>query len=256
MIRLNYLRESSLAELRGSVGSNLERYRGNSPFVKSFFTGTERWLCESSVMVPSLPELDPKDNGVAEANNAIAFHKALVGLTESQAADERLWAWLAHEPYWSYMRSRWPIEPARSKDPNAYLLEHYFLAGNVRNLVRHGLARLWWFAHTTYDDRRADPYELTRVMLEYSDNRQSVMERAFSRNRQFVQTILDRARYWRGQGRDILASREQFRGLCKEMNLHGGTLMLDCLPREDVFDLIDDFINRAVPASETAGASA
>ncbi|MDA8190069.1 MAG: DUF6339 family protein [Gammaproteobacteria bacterium] len=251
MIRLNYLRESSLAELRNAVSINIDRYRDSPPFLASFFGGSERWLCESLVTVAELPPLDPEDTGKAEANNAIAFHKALAALTESQAADERLWVWLAHELYWDYMRLRWPIESARSKDPAAYIFEHYFLSGNVRNLVRHGLARLWWFAHTTHDSHRADPYELTRVMLEYSDNRQSVMERAFSRNRQFVQTILERARYWRAHGRDILASREKFRGLCKEMNLYGGTLMLDCLLREDIFKLVDDFVTCAVPASGT-----
>lgn len=256
MMRLNYLKESSLAELRNAVSSNIDRYRSDSPFIGSFFSSSDRWLCESAVAVQELPALDPKDTGLAEASNAIALHKALAGLTESQAADERLWVWLAHEPYWGYMRARWPIEPARSKDPATYLLEHYFLAGNVRNLVRHGLARLWWFAHTTYDNRRTDPYDLTRVMLEYSDNRQSVMERAFSRNRAFVQTVLDRARYWRGNGRDILASRDQFRGLCKELNLYGGTLLLDCLERKDVLELIDDFVSRAVPVSGTAGVGA
>jgi len=79
-------------------------------------------------------------------------------------------------------------------------------------------------------------------MLEYSDNRQSVMERAFARNKDFVQGLLDRARHWRGRG--IMGERDQFRGLFKEMNLSARTMILDYLPRENVLELADDYIAR------------
>jgi hypothetical protein len=251
MKRLRYLKGAALAELRESLTQNLSSYSSHKPFIQGFFARRADWFCDSSLNLSGeLPSLQPGDDGETEASNAIAIHRALIGLSPSQAADERLWAWLAHEPYWEYMQQRWPLGAKRREKPQDFVSEHYFVGRNVRNLVRHGLARLWWFAQTTYDDKRTDPYELTKVMLEYSDNRQSVMERAFARNRDFVQGLLDRARHWRGHGRDILSERDQFRGLCKEMNLSGGTMLLDYLPRENVFELVDDYIARTFPEAQ------
>jgi hypothetical protein len=255
MMRLQYIRAAALAELRDAVVQNLKHYSSDAPLTDSFFAGRSDWLSDSSLLIEGLPVLPPSDDGATEADNAIALHRALVGLSPSQAADERLWAWLAHGPYWEYMQKRWPLAAKDRDKPHNFVLEHYFVGRNVRNLVRHGIARLWWFAQTTYDDKRTDPYELTKLMLEYSDNRQSVMERAFSRNRDFVQGLLDRARHWRAKGKDILSERDRFRGLCKEMNLCGGTLILDCLPQGDVFALVDDYVGRAfAPAPADAAA--
>jgi hypothetical protein len=247
MIRIRYLKSSALAEVRENVSLAIEPYSSNKPFLEDYFKNRSDWLCDSSLSIQTLPELDTGDNGAIEAANAIAIHRGFIGLSPSQAADERLWAWLAHGPYWDYMQKRWPTPSAKGKAVD-FVMEHYFIGRNVRNLVRHGISRLWWFAQTTYDDKREDPYELTKVMLEFSDNRQSVMERAFSRNREFVQSLLDRAHHWRSQGRDVLGKRDQFRSLCKEMNLNGGTLMLDCLARAEIYELVDDYIARAVPA--------
>ena len=248
MIRIKYLKASAVAELANQVPDATEMYSSEEAFLDKHFGTRSDWLCDSSLSIGALPQLDPADSGVAEAANAIALHRSLVGLTPSQAADERLWVWLAHGPYWSYMQARWPLKQKKAK-PSDLINEHYFIGRNVRNLVRHGISRLWWFAQTTYDEKREDPYELTKVMLEFSDNRQSVMERAFSRNRDFVRSLLDRAHYWRLQGKDIISERDHFRSLCKEVNLAGGTLILDCLARTDVFELVDDYITRALAAA-------
>jgi hypothetical protein len=256
MIRLNYIREARLAELREAIPENIEKYKQEKPFLNTFFGKEDDWLCESSLEVAGLPALDPSDKGKADADNAIALHKALTGINESQASDERLWVWLAHGPYWNYMRQRWNLEKkGTSVNVEAYILEHYFVA-NVRHLVRHGIARLWWFAHITHDKNRADPYELTRVMLEFdSDHRQSLLERAFSRNQLFVQSILDRALYWHEKKVKLVGNRKNFRSLCKELNLHGGAMLLDCLEREDVFQLVDEFVERLKVEENNQGLS-
>jgi hypothetical protein len=246
-MRIQYLREAVVSELRKNIGNAIDLYTSNTPLLEVYFKDRSDWLCDSSLVVESLPVLDSSDDGAVEAANSIALHKSIVGLTPSQAADERLWAWLAHGPYWEYMQNRWPQSGRKKGTAEDYAESHYFVGRQVRNLVRHGISRLWWFAQTTYDEKREDPYELTKVMLEFSDNRQSVLERAFSRNHEFVQSLLDRAHYWRGQGKDIL-KREQFRGLCKEMNLNGGTMLLDCLARVEVHELVDDYVARALPA--------
>ncbi|WP_162932132.1 DUF6339 family protein [Solimonas sp. K1W22B-7] len=256
MIRIKYIKAAALSELQRQTPHILDKYRRPERFLSSFFSGHDDWLAESSLEVDALPALNPGKEGTVEATNAISLHKALRGITESQAADERLWAWFAHEHYWDYMRARWPGEANRAENQIDYIREHYFIGLNVRNLMRQGISRLWWFAHTTVDDTRDDPYELTKVMLEYSDNRQSLMETGYSRNQRMVQTILDRTNHWRSNGHDILRSRDLFRALCKELNLYGGTLILDCLQKEDIVSMIDDFMARKASALESAATSA
>ena len=156
-MRIQYLKNSVVLELRNNVPNALGFYSSSKPLLDVYFKDRSDWLCDSSRTVESLPVLDPAEGGVAEATNAITLHRTLVGLTRSQAADERLWTWLAHGPYWDYMQARWPIQQQGKGKMADFIYEHYFIGGNVRNRVRHGISRLWWFAETTYDEKREDP---------------------------------------------------------------------------------------------------
>jgi hypothetical protein len=139
------------------------------------------------------------------------------------------------------MRSRWPVENANADNPCNYILEHYFVGG-ARGLVRHGLARLWWFGYATYQPNEIeDPYRLTRALLKTTDARQSIMERQFWRNRDVLLAVLERVSFWQANGVDLYIPRERFRRLCKTFNLYGGTMLLDVLQESDLYALIDEF---------------
>ena len=182
-----------------------------------------------------------------ELENTISLHSALKDLSPSQAADERLWVWLSHGPYWEYMRHRWPVEKVDGSFQR-YVLEHYFL-GDVRSLVRHGLARLWWFGYSTYVKDAEDPYALTRLLLHTTDARQSLLERKFWRNQEVLHSVLRRVQHWRANNLDFYVPRERFRRLCKTFNTYGGTLLLDALNEPDIFKLVDGIagIEQAMP---------
>lgn len=236
-MRLSYLKETAVDELRRAVTANELAYKSSSPWLERFFAG-RFYLAESRVQVDRLPELlVPSATGeLFELENAVALHSALASLSPSQAADERLWVWLAHGPYWTYMRNRWPAENATNS--RNYVLEHYFL-GDARTLVRHGLARLWWFGYSTYVPDARDPYALTRLMLHTTDARQSLLERKFWRNKYVLHALLSRVEYWLGQGFDFYAPRERFRRLCKTFNTYGGTVLLDALENDELYALVD-----------------
>jgi len=91
---------------------------------------------------------------------------------------------------------------------------------------------------------RSNPYELTTILLRHSDNRQQVMERAFSRNRDLVRGLLTALVEMRDNGNDLLGSRTIFRGLCREINLWGGTLALDFMNRDDIRALVEGYLQR------------
>jgi hypothetical protein len=249
-LRLNYVKEAAVDELRRVLVDTGPRYKEDKAWLEQYFDGRP-YLAESRVEVAALPALKFPDKGgeLYELENTITLHSALKDLTPSQAADERLWVWLAHGPYWEYMRNRWPAENATEGQLSRYLLEHYFL-GDARTLVRHGLARFWWYGHCTYDAGAEDPYAFTRLLLRTSDARQSLTERRFWRNREVLRGLLRRVAQLLDEGFDFYVPRERFRRLCKTFNTFGGTVLLDALDDKDIFALVDD-----IKSTELAGVS-
>ena len=238
-MKLQYYKSWALAELYRVAASNTTRYAADGAWLEEIFTDRQ-FLATSRLDVNALPalRLPTSDSELYEFENTVLVHSALRNLNRSQAADDRLWSWLAHGPYWEYMRKRWPI--AQEGNKASYVREHYFLGG-ARSLVRHGLARLWWFGQATYMPEASEPYALTRLLLETTDARQSIMERQFWRNPKILHPFLRRIAHWRTKKLDLYAPRERFRGLCKMMNLTGGVAVLDSLAARDIAALVDQF---------------
>ena len=246
-MRLRYLTSAAVAELKTSARSDLARYSAPKPFLDRFFKATGTYLGDSRVEVPALPTLKvPTGDKDFDLENAIKLHTALRDITPAQAADERLWTWLAHGPYWEYMRVRWPADewkkkaltPEETRRGLRYMLAHYF-APDARSLVRHGIARLWWFGKATFDGNSSDHYRRTKLMLRTADSRQSIMERQYWRNPGVLAPLLDRVEYWEKKNFSFYQPRERFRQLCKDVNAWGGTMLLDSLSAKDVASLVD-----------------
>ena len=258
-MRLKYFTSTALAELKTTAQSDLARYSGPKPFLDRFFKATGGHLVDSRVDVPALPALKlPSGDKDHDLENAIKLHTALRNLTPAQAADERLWAWMAHDPYWDYMRVRWPADewkkkgltPEETRRGFRYVLEHYF-APDARALVRHGIARLWWFGKATFDEASSDPYRRTKLMLRTADSRQSIMERQYWRNPEVLAPLLDRVEHWEKKNFSFYQPRERFRQLCKDVNAWGGTMLLDSLAAKDVAALVDAAARELKSASTT-----
>jgi Family of unknown function (DUF6339) len=168
------------------------------------------------------------------------MHQAFPTLTPAQAADPRLWVRLCHVEGWAYMRRRWDLDGYKDRDDPVkaagWVREHYFL-GNPRPsraLTRNGMARLWWYAHLTYDPSRAENgYELTRVLLSDLDWAQSVLERNFGRGRHILTGFLE---FLRDHGDGV--DRRRVRDLAMWLNRRGGFTLLDALTAGDVADLL------------------
>jgi hypothetical protein len=239
-MKLQYLRSWALTELYQVCKSEPRRYSAESPWLDDVFADRP-YLADSRLDLGRLPELHlpTSDTNLFETENTVLLHSALKNLNRSQAADDRLWSLLAHGPYWTYMRKRWPIEKG-DKNKMGYVHEHYFLADS-RSLVRHGLARLWWFGQATYIAEASDPYILTRLLLKTTDARQQIMERQFWRNHRILHPFLRRIAHWLENDLDLYTPRKRFRELCKMMNLIGGSFVLDTLAAPDISSVVDRY---------------
>lgn len=232
--------EKMRSELRS--GDSLEGY-----FKESFSVKEKDLLPSTIVLQGKTPALKiPKGDPVpADIDNAIILYEHYRNLDETQASDPRLWVYLSHVEFRKYTMARWGLDgsykdvkdPAEKTKAINYLLEHWFISGNDRDLRRHAIARLWWAAHLTYapwesdseffgDLKDKDPYYYTRVLFSTQDIYQQVLERAMGRSNHILISVLD----FLGKNKKFAQSRENIRTLMKELNLAYGTkkiIMLD-----------------------------
>jgi len=113
-----------------------------------------------------------------DVDNAPRVHEYLGEMDRANAADARLWTYLAFGTYREYMEKRWPLNTdnwkGRVKD--RWLLR----SGSVTRgrLVRHGIARLWWVSHLTRTPGdKDDAYAYTREAFKREDRLNAIFDR-------------------------------------------------------------------------------
>ena len=240
---LQILKESFLERLRTAVPQNESRYREGKTWLHEF-AGPAPWAINTGLEPLKLSLLEPDGNDLKDLQNAIRVYEALAFLTPVQARDPRLWTRLAHVELWGYMRKRWAVERYRS-DPTKlgrFIVTRYFIAQNQsRALLRHGIARLWWYARLTHEPDRSNPFELTGVLLDQLDITQTLLERNLGRIPHLLSGFLD---FLLRHGQELLGSgdgkRSRIRHLAKYLNQYGGVTLLDCLTRTEIIALLED----------------
>ncbi len=245
-------RKNAVATMRQSLKS---RASLDSYFRTSYPVKAKDTLNSSIEVKGKLPTLKvPKADMVsADLGNAITLYEYYRGLDETQASDPRLWTYLSHIEFRKYALARWGLkdsykglkDEAKNKAVN-YILEHWFVSGNDRDLRRHALARLWWAAYLTYapweadpeffsDLRNKDPYYYTRVLLSTQDIYQQVLERGMGRSNRILISVLD----YLAHHKKFANLREKVRSLMKELNLVYGTKKIITLSRPSLKLLIE-----------------
>ncbi len=132
-----------------------------------------------------------KDRENFDFENAVLIHEYLMGLDPTTASDPRLWAYLSHVTFWKYMKNRWPVKESGSDSRNEHILKHWFIRNlSARGLVDNGIAVLWWGAYMTYDENRADKYELTRELFSMLDYTRTLITGSLGRDKKFLHAFL------------------------------------------------------------------
>ena len=147
------------------------------------------------------------------------------------------------------MRKRWPIEQylGREKLRENIQERYFFMPNRSRALIRNGMARLWWYGHCSYDEGRADPFELTTALLKNLDVTQSILERAFSLNTNVTKTMLGVLLERERNGKAFYV-RNKVRDLAKYMVQIGGVTIIDALDEPDLRELVSEKIEQLAPA--------
>lgn len=149
----------------------------------------------------NVPNLSMSDIGGVhrEVHNGISLFEHFRPQDPVNAADRRLWTYLALITFREYMDARWPLKnetqwKSRAKERWVMRLP------NRRSLVKHGIARLWWLTSLTYDETgkqplslrtHGDSYAYTRVALSNEDRIQSIFERELGSSPEIMRAILE-----------------------------------------------------------------
>ena len=227
-----------------------------SSWVDNFKKDSSDWLQEEfnntlfiDTKFPEVPDfsLDMSTDKpfLTEPENVKRIYGNLHFLSDSQASDERLWVGLCLGPFWDYVKYRWNIDKNCTV---SNVLQHFFFDfGNRRSLTRNALARLWWIGRLTYDEKRSNPWELTKFVCESSDYIMHILERNTSNNPSIIRPFLGAIIEAREQGLPI--NTDVVGELAKYLNLLGGTYILDCLPEKRIHDKI---LTKAIEICKTS----
>lgn len=235
----------ALEALKSGVAANQTAYLAGHAETLLGAQGPSAML-ESRIIASEPPALEMGDGSPKyDRENVRRVHRWLVNLTPVAGSEPRLWTCLTHSTYAGYTALRWPIDP--KGNVTDLIRSRYFLAGGgLESITRNSIARLWWFGHLTRDPSRADPYELTDVLLSLQDFQQAFLERALGRSHRILHACLA---VWKERIERQGPPSSQGRVLqswAKLLRLHGAVVMLDTLPDRELCELVTRKLEEAL----------
>jgi len=238
-MKVHFLTENALEALRTNLKGNLRHYADDTnEWIYDYF-GTDLPFIEYKQEFPDfkLTFNANGDFGKIDVNNTITLYSAMRSLTDTQATDERLWAGMCHSDFWSFLKERWQINSYHElKDTNT--MTRYFFAHNKkRSLVTNSLAKLWWIGRLTYDESRADPFELTKYLsTDYSTKSLVIFSNNYISNSTVAIGLFSALKRLEDDGYKIKGktSRETYYEATKYLNVLGGTYILDYFTSEEI----------------------
>lgn len=177
---------------------------------EEFFSSVDSIISkpDNQLLLPvSLGTPDPlkvEGSRAVDIDNAPLVHQYLGEMDRANASDPRLWSYLAFATYRQYMEKRWSLDKT-SADADAWkrrVQDRWILPiGSVTRgrLVRHGIARLWWVSHLTYEPTasegiaKEDPYAYTREVFKSEDRLNAIFDREVGAYPKVIRAVLDHA---------------------------------------------------------------
>lgn len=178
-----------------------------------------------------LDQMDATD----DYKSAVALYKAYSNLTPLVASLPDLWVYLAHVDLFSYVQKRWSKITTKEIDEQ-YILNHWH---ENQYFLRTTFAGFWWHVYLTYDIKRADPYELTKVLFKSQDFRTLRFgELGLIRHREAMIGVLT----FLLDNPEIIQTSFDPRGqyISRYFNLLGGSKMLSVLTRDFFYNKLKE----------------
>lgn len=239
---IHFLKEDSLAALKANAKGNMKYYENpENHWIYEYFDG-DNPFAEYKLQIGDFQFRDTgnlkRDGAKNDVENAIRLYGAMKGLSDTQAADERLWAGLCHGDFWEYLHNRWAGNRFRG-DPETLLLRRYFFhtrSGARRALFMNTLSRLWWLGRLTFDEKRKDPFELTRYWEEdFSTKSLILFSSNYTGNAEITRGLISALIEMERSGFSLgTKKRDTYYQASQYLNVYGGTHILDYYNAEEI----------------------
>ena len=219
--------------------------------------GAEAFAVFKEIPDFELSELSERQTGEVDFENIQKLYLAMKNLSESQAAEERLWAGMCNKVFYSYLRRRWKYDENNisdaEKDASAILSRFFFSSGARGSYFRNSLSKYWWVGRMTYDENSEDPFFALKA-IGSSDLNSKITEifynNTFTSNAEILKAITDALGFFY-KNSVYLSEREVLRPTMQYLNAVGGALCLDALPREEITKITVDKINSLLKGKES-----
>ena len=185
--------------------------------------------------------------GALDIENCKIIYTKLMNISESQAADERLWAGLCHSVFYDYVRERWNYtnKPFKNEtsDVGGILTRFFFKDRGRSGFYRNTLSKCWWVGRTAYKTKSNNKFELLDA-LGPDDFSSKVTDLFYSYTFSSNINILSGVcKAWKlFNDRKKLSVREYFRPALQYFNALGGGMLLDILSEDEVKTIFFDYL--------------
>lgn len=241
-------------KIRYMKAQALEYFKTNMPTLyTNYFTKEDNsWMTEAFGSDPfedfrevnDFELADPQAYlaGELDLENCKIIYSNLRFLSESMAADERLWAGLCNDVFYDYMKIRWANYELKKADTDCSgILARYYFSGGVRSgLYGNTLSKCWWIGRATYDENNEDHFAKLDIIgsADFSTKvREIFYSNNFSANPTILNGILNAMKYFNDIPYKLIV-KEHIRPALKYLNAVGGNVLLDALSTEEIEDLV------------------
>lgn len=243
-MRLYFMKQSALDYMKANIGSlYVKYYQFESPdWIDELFDYDpfERFADVPDFELAS-PSLSP---GEIDFQNCKILYEHLKNLSESQAADERLWAGLCNKTFYSYVRARWQYARKHLKksaeDASSVLSRFYYRNSGRSGMFRNSLARCWWTGRLTYSDHYSNRWELLDA-IGYEDIISKISDIIYSNTYSSNSTVLEGfclgLKFFRDRG-IYVSNREHIRPTAQYLNAIGGAVLLDIFTADEIKNIV------------------
>lgn len=250
-MKLYFLKQEALDTLKVNISSNISHYQEvDNQWVYEQFPD-ENPFGEFKIEVEEIKlSTDFESFSEMDLHNSKELYDKMKSLSETQAADERLWAGLTHSNFYEFVQKRWAHESEHMKQSNYIHSRYFYSGGQSRGIMRNTLSKLWWIGKFTYDEKRANPYELTDVLgnSDMATRVSDMFTSNFSRNPKLAHAFLDAIKYYEDAGCKI--GPYPYRKAVQFMNAYGGITLLDFLEGEEVKQVVIKRIDKILKESK------
>lgn len=236
-IHIKYMTDEALETLRANTDIVTEKLIENpkSPaWLKDFFPGT-LWVTKKYEIEEFVLRV-PKDDKDRETDlyNSILLYERLHHLPLYVLTDERFWCWMNFEIGYEVALKYMPVKKGSSVFKDHWLLTQ----GKRRGLFFGVLARCYFRVALSVDETLADPYELTKFVIENPLRFRELTWRSFSSDKMIVLGALKAEKRIIAEYQQMEENTKHFAEIAKLLSKLGSVMLLDCMTEKDIEEYV------------------